>query len=107
MVGKKFGKGKPGGPSMAVVLGKKGDEELGDSGQGGSGAKGEDGELVLDADASLVMEMSAEKKAVEKATGSSGQYRRESGSGESSSGGTGFGGGVIIGRLPRSSTWAA
>ena len=30
MVGKKFGKGKPGGPSKTVVLGKKGEEELRD-----------------------------------------------------------------------------
>ena len=49
------------------VLGKKGEEELRDPEQGGSGAKGKDGELVLDVDTSLVMKMSAERKAVEKA----------------------------------------
>ena len=72
MVGKKNGKGKPGvsskGVSKVEVLGEDGGEELGDSGQGGSGARTEDRELVLDADAGLVQEMSAEQRAVEKAT---------------------------------------
>ena len=56
MVAKKNGKGKPG-------VG----EELGDPGQGGSGAGAKDRELVMDANAAL-MELSAEQRAVEKAT---------------------------------------
>ena len=39
-----------------------------DPGQGGSGAKGDGVELVVDADADLLMELSAEQRAVEKAT---------------------------------------
>ena len=70
MVAKKHGKGKPGvtskGVSKVEVLGD-GNEELGDPGQGGSGVRTEDRELVLDADAGL-MELSAEQRAVEKAT---------------------------------------
>ena len=70
MVAKKNGKGKPGVGGKGVnkveapeVVG----EELGDPGQGGSGAGAEDRELVVDADAAL-MELSAEQRAVEKAT---------------------------------------
>ena len=70
MVAKKNGKGKPGvtskGVSKVEVL-EDGNEELGDPGQGGSGVRTEDRELVLDADAGL-MELSAEQRAVEKAT---------------------------------------
>ena len=71
MVGKKNGKGKPGVSSKGVSkveVPEDGSEELGDPGQGGSGARTEDRELVVDADAGLVMEMSAEQRAVEKAT---------------------------------------
>ena len=69
MVNKKIGKGKLDVSGKAMVLGaKKEDEEPGDPGQGGSGAKGEDAELVMDTDVGLVMEMSAEQRAVEKAT---------------------------------------
>ena len=72
MVGKKNGKGKLGvsskGVSKVEALDEEGGEELGDPGQGGSGARAEDRELVLDTDAGLVQEMSAEQRAVEKAT---------------------------------------
>ena len=68
MVNKKIGKGKLGVSGKAVVLGAK-KEDVGpeDPGQGGSGAKGDDVELVVDADAGLLMELSAEQRAVEKA----------------------------------------
>ena len=68
MVAKKNGKGKPGvlgkGKGISKVEVEDVGEEL-DPGQGGSG-KSAEGELVLDADASL-MELSAEQRAVEKA----------------------------------------
>ena len=74
MVNKKVGKGKVGTSGKDVVLGPK-REDVGreDPGQGGSGAKtpGEGGdveELVVDADAALLQELSTEKRAVEKAT---------------------------------------
>ena len=70
MVAKKNGKGKPGVTSKVlskVEVLEDGSEELGDPGQGGSGVRTEDRELVLDADAGL-MELSAEQRAVEKAT---------------------------------------
>ena len=68
MVGKKNGKGKPGVLSEGKGVSKVEVEEDGeglDPRQGGSG-KSAEGDLVLDADASL-MELSAEQRAVEKA----------------------------------------